>query len=267
MSFVLASDLHLEFLPPWLQQNIPEHMLPDPSSAHLLVLAGDVGNIVQPNFRSKLATLAEPYTMVLYVPGNHEYYDETLSTPMNLLEREMEAACMSTPNVVFMQKRSVVIRDTIFMGCTLWTDPAPSFWFDPPVRDYSMICGFRPGVAVTPKETAGIHKEHAAWLRSEIKRAKKLIGVRQAVVVTHHCPDIALSKECRNRKVSTRPWYYATDMADLVSDPFIHTWCHGHTHESYVYRSPSTGVSFATNALGYQNEDTGFQRNAVVKFI
>jgi hypothetical protein len=260
MSFALASDLHLEFLQPNVK--VPEDMLPDPSAAHLLVLAGDVCGATQTNYKKRLLEATSQFDMVLYVPGNHEYYDGALSEPMAALDRKMEAVCFSTPNVVFMQKRGVIIRDTIYLGCTMWTNPSPAFWENPPVNDYNMICGRRRGQAVTPKELAAVHKDHAAWLRSEIRKAKRMTGVHQAVVITHHCPDISLARGCRHRRADTRPWYYSTDLKDLVEDPFIRVWCHGHTHESSLDRMPS-GVTFATNALGYATEETGFNPRAV----
>jgi predicted MPP superfamily phosphohydrolase len=239
-------------------------MLPDPVSSQLLVLAGDVCAAGLRNYTSRLKEVTAPFEFVIYVPGNHEYYDESLSHTMKEVDSKIEAACSSIPNLICLQKKSVILGDTIFLGCTLWTNPPAVLWDTAPINDFRMICGNKHRTPITPKELVELHKDHASWLRREIKRAKGLKNVKQAVIITHHSPDIMLSRDCRGRGEEMNPWYYATDLKDLIEDPFIHTWCHGHTHESYLFKYP-TGTLFATNALGYAHEDTNFNRSAVIK--
>ena len=53
-------------------------------------------------------------------------------------------------------------------------------------------------------------------------------------------------------------------MTDLAHDPFIQVWVHGHTHESYRLQIDPGGTIFASNALGYEREDTGYSKNQAV---
>ena len=71
MKIQIASDLHLEFYPP---AESARYRLPG-VGADVLVLAGDVH---QHTWGLEWAAAAETAQAVIYVPGNHEFYNAHL---------------------------------------------------------------------------------------------------------------------------------------------------------------------------------------------
>lgn len=249
MDFQVASDLHIETHG---GLNAPQSCYPV-RSAPILALCGDVYPFSRPEYPEILRRVAEPFDMVMYVPGNHEYYGTSINS-----DRGIENTCFSVGNVVYMNKRSINIRGMQFIGATMWVNNPT----DPPaalvMNDYSTIDG------MTPKRSNSLHKDHKGFLTRAVNQAKK-DGRVGAVVMTHHAPDDRLAFDISSRPPSTFPFYFATDMKSLTSDSFIKVWCHGHTHESYRTRLDPMGPIFASNALGYPSENTGYNRHAVFR--
>ena len=84
----IVSDLHIEY---------KNNTVPDPldlitPEADILVLAGDIGSLYKfDQLRNFMVKLCEYFQLVLYVPGNHEYYkipeNEEKISINNLLDR------------------------------------------------------------------------------------------------------------------------------------------------------------------------------------
>lgn len=261
MDFQLASDLHLETRG---GIHAPPSAYPAPHSP-LLVLAGDVYPAAAPEYKEVIRRVAEPFQLVLYVPGNHEFYG--CPVPMDAAEARMREQCNSLSNVVYFNQASVRLGDTQFLGATMWTNPTHHTWAAgaQDISDYRFICG-KKGAALTPRDTCAIHTRHCEWLAHALRRAKRDRLAKRAVVITHHAPSMALSEQTVSRQPSLFPFYFSTDLTQFLQDPFITAWCFGHTHESYQ-AEPQTcgGPSFHTNALGYPGEHTNYAPNGVVK--
>jgi len=115
MKIFLTSDLHTEksqktFDPHYdygcLQFNYPE-------DADVIVLAGDVGEWVNGLEWARNRFKDKP---IVYVPGNHEYYDSDLSIIDELRNKAMEL------DVFLLDNEAVTIDGVRFLGTTLWTD-------------------------------------------------------------------------------------------------------------------------------------------------
>jgi 3',5'-cyclic AMP phosphodiesterase CpdA len=109
MKIRVLSDLHLECDQP---EVIPH------ANADLVVLAGDIHNHAE-----GLRWAAETFdgaVPVVYVPGNHEYYDGEFGA----LEAAMHDAAASVDNVHFLNNATLVDPDGNWrvLGTTLWTD-------------------------------------------------------------------------------------------------------------------------------------------------
>jgi 3',5'-cyclic AMP phosphodiesterase CpdA len=109
MKIRVLSDLHLECDEP---EVIPH------AEADLIVLAGDIHNHAQ-----GLRWAAETFdgaVPVVYVPGNHEYYDGEFGA----LEAAMQDAAHSVDNVHFLNNAVLVDPHGRWrvLGTTLWTD-------------------------------------------------------------------------------------------------------------------------------------------------
>ncbi|MGO9948755.1 MAG: metallophosphoesterase [Steroidobacteraceae bacterium] len=109
MRIQLASDLHLELLARlWPQECL---IAPAPG-ADVLVLAGDIHRGLR-----AIEGFARWPVPVLYLAGNHEYYDGQWEQLRTDLRRAAEGTA-----VRFLDNDVVMLDGVRFLGSTLWTD-------------------------------------------------------------------------------------------------------------------------------------------------
>jgi len=252
----VLSDLHLESEEPEL---IPH------ASADLVVLAGDIHN-----HAVGLRWAAETFddeVPVIYVPGNHEYYDGEFGA----LEAAMHDAAGSVDNVHFLNNAALVdpAGEWRVLGTTLWTDFA-LYGADETALNESIeaarrvMLDFRGLIQVawpatasadaaaaprdfTPADSLALHAHARAWLEAEL--AKPFAG--KTIVVTHHAPHrLSLAERYANDRVSAG---FINDLSMLVRKP-VALWVHGHTHTSFDYTVNGTRV--VCNPRGYIDRRT-----------
>ena len=249
VDFQIASDLHLEMREDEEIEGLVRRR------AGVLVLAGDIYPFAKKDYAQTIAKISEPFDLVLYVPGNHEYYGSPFgkSTEQRIMDMSHSGKLGKT---LYMNKQSINVRGMQYIGATLWTnvpDDAPD-----KMNDYASIYNF------SVKKCREAHNDQRAYILHEIARAKKN-GAIGAVVITHHAPDPHLSLHATSRSDEHVPYYYANDMSECVTDPFVKAWIHGHTHESYRIRLSPGGPVVGSNGLGYPGENTGFYVSDVMK--
>ena len=125
MKIQLVSDIHLEF----------GHMVNiDNAGADVLVLAGDICcarhlkvvddfmplPIERKNAINFFKDCASKFQNVIYIMGNHEHYHGDFQTSRDLLQTMLDQ--YSGKNVFLMEKDSITIGDTEFVGGTYWTN-------------------------------------------------------------------------------------------------------------------------------------------------
>ena len=137
MKIKIVSDLHLEFS----DLNIPNN------GCDVLILSGDImiaedlhdhpepadtaeqRSIAQgtglgrrqqtaQRFRDFLKRCSFQFPHVVYIAGNHEFYNGKLYAGLDYLRAE----CAKFPNVYFLENETKIIDDVVFIGTTLWTD-------------------------------------------------------------------------------------------------------------------------------------------------
>ncbi|WP_042626529.1 metallophosphoesterase [Burkholderia plantarii] len=261
----VLSDLHLE-------GNRPEAIPGAP--ADLVVLAGDIHNHAE-GLRWAAGSF-DAEVPVVYVPGNHEYYDGAFGA----LEAAMRDTAGALDGVHYLNRD--VYEDPAgrfrVLGTTLWTDFA-LFGADPAARDRAMTACARamfdfngaiqvdwaaagaPGPdtpagasrALTPADTLALHRAACAWLETELK--KPWAGA--TIVVTHHAPHRAsLAPRYADDIVSAG---FVSELDALVAPP-VALWVHGHTHTSFDYTAAS-GTRVVCNPRGYLRRRTGEWEN------
>lgn len=254
MKVLILSDLHLEFA--------PFEPVPD-LEFEAVILAGDIHS---PAKRAvQWAANRFPGKPVVYVPGNHEYYDGRLDTTLAEARRETEGG-----NVHLLDGDERVIDGVRFLGATLWTDfelaiETPEGLISDVDRamkmatnllnDYALIRTVdesaepdtwrdKQGRKLQADDTLRIHQAQRAWLRDKL--SEPFAG--PTMVVTHHAPH--------RGSLSAR---YANDWASgafvtELSDAFFNVpvlWVHGHTHQQFDYWVRSCRV--VCNPRGYVN--------------
>jgi predicted phosphodiesterase len=236
------SDLHLE----------REAFSPPAKTVDLVVLAGDIGNGALGIEWAKAAFKAP----VLYLPGNHEYYDGEFQT----VNTAMQDA--SGGSIELLDCTCIVVSGVRFLGCTLWTD----YSLAPESRraaviedarklnpDYQKIrLGLR---AFAPEDSIALCAQHRAWLAGAL--SEPFPG--KTVVITHFAPHPrSIAPAFRDHRANPA---FVVDLEELMGRADL--WIHGHTHNSFDYVVRGTRV--LCNPRGYPGEHTGFQSSLTVE--
>jgi predicted phosphodiesterase len=231
----IYSDIHLE----------RASFAPQGGDADLVVLAGDIANGAA-GIEWARATFTAP---VLYLAGNHEYYDGEFES----VQSAMRAAAGGPVEVLDCSMR--VVEDVRFLGCTLWTDYSLASAAERPTviegarkhnPDYQKIrFGSR---AMAPEDSIALCGTHRVWLAREL--AKPFPG--RTVVITHFAPHpSSIAPEYANHRANPA---FVVDLEEAMGAPAL--WIHGHTHTFFDYRVRGTRV--VCNPRGYPGEHTGF---------
>lgn len=252
MKIALYSDLHLEHTS-WLP--------PPRLKADLVILAGDIDVHTR-----GLAWASKAFggrLPVVYVAGNHEYYDAQLG-----MIEEFRKPEWREQNVHFLDREVFTIGDLRVLGATLWSDFA---LFGQECREGFMDCAKRgvldfevifgaKGRRITPLDMWHLHKTAVRWL--EIELAKPWHG--KTMVVTHFAPHWqCVAEEFRESDLSP---YFVTDLSRLMARYPIDFWCYGHTHTNVNFVAEN-GCQVISNARGYGREHrfNGFNERAVIE--
>jgi Icc-related predicted phosphoesterase len=236
MKIQLASDLHLELL----QERFPgERLLARAPEANLLVLAGDIANGTQ-----AIDLFRDWPVPVLYVAGNHEFYN----TAFEQARAELRRAAQGT-SITFLDNDAVEIAGVRFLGSTLWTD----YRFPPGhaqtelmenaerfIYDHRRI---RIGSGLFTAAAALDENLRArAWLAEQLARPH----ADRTVVITHHAPH-PLSVHPRFEGSPINASFANDGLDDLLKQADL--WLHGHMHDSFDYAVH--GCRVVVNPRGY----------------
>ena len=238
----IIADLHADM---WVGRYDPLSGV-DLSDLDALILAGDISNKGHIQWRHALSRLSEKIDLdkVYLLPGNHDYYGGRIDR-----DDKLDSICEEMGSH-FLQKSSLIIGDTRFLCCTLWTDmmagpggfEANCFNAKTKMNDYRLIrvenLGFR---RLSAQGTANIHQDHKAWLDGAL--SESFAG--RTVVVTHHAPLL----EAAGQGAGSILQAYASDMRDFIEKHQPDAWVFGHTHTDF---EAVIGACHVKNAsLGY----------------
>ncbi len=263
MKIKLVSDLHLEFSDINIQ-NTHGH--------DVLILSGDImvaSKVLLPNseygirFRDFLKRVSFQFPHVVYVAGNHEFYNDG---KFFAGIEQLREACAVHDNVYFSERDCKQIDDILFVGGTLWTDMNK---FDPltlhAVRD--MMNDYR----ATVNDYAGYRKLKPADTVERHKLTRDYISLiadenkdKKIVVCTHHSPSFqSCHPQYAHDKIMNGA--YHSDLSELILDrPQIKLWTHGHTHHPFDYMIGECRV--VCNPRGYDGyEDTGWDEDKIIE--
>jgi predicted phosphodiesterase len=232
MKFDIASDLHLDF---------GTNMWVD-AGADTLVLAGDVVEIkrlIAPKNNTAiiltLAELNEKYKNILWVFGNHEYYDGRIDFCVNQARKRLEL--LSLKNYQILDNESAVIDGVEFFGTTMWTNvgkrnPIAMRAIASGMKDTEWIKMPGPGYSfrnLTVEDTINMHEASIKWFRSAVQAsiATKKVGV------FHHAPSFkSISQKFVGDLCNDG---YASDLYPELFDLSLNAIVHGHIHDPVDY--------------------------------
>lgn len=240
-----VSDLHLEARRKWPYI---------PARAPVLLLAGDIGSPKKDTLREFMADVSSRFKMVLYVPGNHEYFGNVMSETEVMLQKVLAPF----PNVIYLKDRSITLEDVFerpirVVGTTMWA-PCPASNHD--LRDFQKIFLGEPVRRFRSEDMRALHQQSVEFLSNELGVCRDV----DTVVVTHHGPMLETNGAFMDHPASEA---YAADMRGLMHD-HVRAWVYGHTHINMSVVHNNCLVT--TNALGYPGENVpGFRPVALIE--
>lgn len=260
MRIQLASDLHLELLRRW-----PQECLVTPAGdADVLVLAGDIHRGLD-----AIERFAGWPVPVLYLAGNHEFYDSRWEALRSDLRRAADGTA-----VRFLDNDVFTLDGVRFLGSTLWTDyrlagiPLPQAMeaAEAFLLDHRRI--LTASGPLRARQALDEHVRSRAWLARELSLGHGM----PTVVLTHHAPHPgSIHPRFAGSPINGA---FASDLGELVEQADL--WLHGHVHDSFDYRVGRCRI--VSNPRGYaQNrhdagsvdelvfENPAFRRQCVIE--
>lgn len=241
MNILPLSDLHLERHHDGGEAFISSIPCDD---VDVLVLAGDITCCI--SIADVLAQFCERFKRVVYVPGNHEYYNVTQRAV-----RYAIAVASVKDNLFVLDYRTgpVTIDGVRFLGGTMWFRKPRLTYLKNRINDFEFIRDFEEWVYKENRNTT-------TFLEREIACGD--------VVVTHHLPS----------KRSVDPWYegdpancfFVCEMDEVIERSKPQFWIHGHTHSSVDASLGATRV--VCNPYGYPGaENAKFDIKKIVTAV
>ena len=258
MRFALGSDLHLE-------HNVDHCPWENTGNADVLILAGDICdltnirydtlNILEPSKRvletiQWFRNISKEFPLVLWVFGNHEYYEGDLS--LARIEYQHFLDHLGIGNIHILDRESYKTGDIEIVGSTLWTnfknrDPQVMWDCQRGMSDYRYIT--IDGRRLTAEDIADVHDRHLDYIKTKISQTN-----HNLVIVTHHQPT--WYKVRIEHGMGTINHAYYSEFSDLILDNTdrIPYWFSGHTHtnrDDYLEKT-----RLVTNCRGYYGYET-----------
>lgn len=253
MKIKLFSDLHLEF-----SGNKFKHIWApsDEDKEITLLLAGDIG--VGLGGRLFVENLCESFKHVLFVCGNHEFYNNDM-TDIRERWRKIEE---ENPNFNFLDNEWRVLDGVRFLGGTMWTsfhdgDPFAMGAAHRIMNDFNTIK--KDKLPIRPSTLLEEHDKFVDFLL-------KMFDVDfdgPTVVMTHHSPGNVQRSDYGTSMVN---YAYFAEMEHMIgTHNKAKLWVHGHTHASADYMINETRV--VCNPFGYKDHDTNpnFDKNILLE--
>lgn len=247
MKIELHSDLHHEFFSKGKRSF-------EPTTGHeenVLVLAGDIDSNI-PKLADFVRDCADAYKAVVFVPGNHEYYHNSVEH----VKEQLQSLSIEIDNFHLLDDDKVMIDDTLFIGATMWTDfrnedPMIISMAGSRMNDYNLIT--LAGVHLTPHDVLLMHRKSRDFVFSALEEAGK---DQKTVVVTHHAPSYQLIHADYRHSGDINYCYY-NDFDSKIEKYEPNLWLYGHTHASTYHEIGKTVI--CSNPYGYE----GYGKNSL----
>lgn len=260
LSLQYVSDLHLEVV----QSSYATFHIPTApvrsangdTQSRTLILAGDIGRIIDSGkLLEFLQRCSTEFDRVLYVLGNHEFYQSTHEATITAAQQLVESPLLEGRVSLLHRGRVDLDARVTVLGCTLWSkipsqqeDEETQLWTEMKLADFRRIEGW-----TTTRHTEE-HFIDLAWLKDSIEEIAANEPNRRIVVVAHHAPT---ADRTSNPKFEANRWNCGFRTGILESNDFrvwrgreqIEAWVFGHTHFCTDFMKESIRV--VANQRGY----------------
>ena len=211
MKVQIASDLHIEYL-----ESYNEFIKP---SGDILILAGDIGSLYQyDKLKKYIHDLSKLYKIILYVPGNHEYYTikNVPALPLKVLHKRLYNIEKEIDNLYILNRSSIKIQNYCFIGCTLWSK----------IPDKTKFPFYR--VRIKGFNNYIYNKNNSndiTYIQNMIEYCQE--NNLKPIVVTHYPPSL----KCLKKRSDNLNFLYANDLEYLIKQ--VPIWICGHVHWNF----------------------------------
>ena len=248
-----CSDIHLEFM------DFPDFSKED--GGDVLILNGDILTVPYLNKNRTdrealriceylnshfIPDLIQKYKHVLYLAGNHEFYQGNIQTGLSLIEKWFHSK--EAKNMIFMENDHLDIDGVRFIGSTLWSDyfggdEASMLEAHRGMNDFRIIKNGT--ITFRPEHALALHKESLKYITHMSKVDMDV------VVLTHHAPHASMLNKFHSGNILDGAYY--TDLTWLIEErPNIKRWISGHTHG--IYENKIGQTLCVSNCRGYYTE-------------
>ena len=265
LNIQIVSDLHVEFWANKKQFNFVKPVAP------ILALLGDIcccGSDADFSLFKRFINEVLPlYEQIIFISGNHEYYNNTKIKPeykntIEGIDEKIKQFFKSTsPKLHHLNNSSIKLSDGkdtyIIIGSTLWS------WIpenrrgsiQSQMNDYSYIYfNNKKPLPLTSNHVAEMFTNNVKYIKQQIAKYKDRYKI---IIFTHHKPYLSTSYDINGLSVA-----YESDLSSLF-DEYINLWAYGHTHiaDSSMHKK----VWFYSNPKGYPNQKTNYKKNVSIK--
>ena len=285
MRIKLVSDLHLEFSDINIQndnnydvlilggdimiaQDLHDHPeLVNTSDQRAIAAGTGLGRRQEraQRFRDFLKRCSFQFPHVIYIMGNHEFYNGKFYAGIDYMRDEVA----KFPNIYMLEQDTKIIDDVVFVGGTLWTDmnkrdPLTMHAIEGMMNDFRIIRNdYRSYAPMSALDVAVRHDKTLAYIKLIVQEHKD----KKCVVVGHHSPSFQSVHEGYKHETLMNGGYHS-DLSEFILDhPQIVLWTHGHTHHPFDYRIGETRI--VCNPRGYESdgysEDSGWNPNILLE--
>lgn len=278
VDFYLTSDFHNELILSDRKCKVP-FFKPSPidnGNYKVLIVAGDAWSLKKRSHAiSWLEEVSALYDCVIYVMGNHEFYDARI----HYSEIKLKEETAHIKNTFILEDESLVLdicgKKYGFIGSTLWVnfgnDPKIEFDLSERVNgrsklsDFTYIRNARKGTArLTPNDVKIKNSISKEYIFETIPDLKKFCDF--VFVVTHHPPstqseDVEYKGELGNKYLLA----FSNNLDYQIAGANPDYWLHGHTHKNFRYKIPpysnGVGTEVICNPVGYHTERNKYYSN------
>lgn len=254
MRIRVCSDLHLEFSPNF----VLEPGYDDKTTT--LILAGDIAPAIRiDRYGHFFLDVANRFANVIWVPGNHEFYQSSVTIGTRLIKEFVDRY-----NITVLNNEMINIQGVDILGTTLWTnfdngDPLLLWEKVPGYADYYQIISKNGHQHIDNYEMHDMHQESFLFLKRYFDYKEHN---QKCVVVTHMSPSYQGVTERFRYSRANHLFHSNLDRHIYEWQPIV--WVHGHTHDSLEYKIGNTTV--LCNPRGYHDENPNFINVLEVEF-
>ena len=252
------SDLHININEPLSTELLNWEELKQYNDNLVLCACGDIcERTLGVLFLRDLQKYIGGNTKVVYVAGNHEYYNSSIQ----YLNQDLHKTAKYFDNIHVLSQNnpSVVIDDIEFIGSTLWTDYNNNTLsiknnIQDKLNDYR--CIRTSSHSITGNTVLDMHLNQKKVIFNSLNKSKN-----KCVVLTHHQPFIP-------PEIDKLTYGFCTDLSKELEQctnvPYY--WFSGHTHKSHYKKLDNCETQFISNQYGYYfEESTGFSMNCIME--